>query len=364
MSPATPRSRTTATLVAALVLGVAGGAGAAVAVDGAQPTTTRVITSSQSGPAGGRTVTDVYNRVKQGVVDITAKTQAAAGAGGAGGAFGVPGPSSGSSSAEGSGIVLDKNGDIVTNQHVVSGASQIQVKFADGTSASAKLVGGDASSDIAVIRVSGVDASKLQPLTLADSSKVAAGDSVMAIGSPYGLAQSLTTGVVSATGRDIAAPNRYTIGGAIQTDAPINHGNSGGPLLDAQGNVIGVNSQIESNTGENTGVGFAIPSNTVKSVAEQIISGGKVSHPFLGLQLSDGASGATVTAATAGGAAAKAGVQAGDVVTAIDGQRVTSSAALVSVVQTHRVGDRVTLTVQRSGATHSVVVTLANHPGT
>jgi putative serine protease PepD len=363
MSPATPRSRTTATLVAALVLGIAGGAGAAAAVGGAQTTTTQV-TSDQaatSAPAGGRTVADTYNRVKQGVVDITAKTQAAPGAGGA---FGVPGPSSGSSSAEGSGIVLDKSGDIVTNQHVVSGASQIQVKFADGTNASAKLVGSDASSDIAVIRVTGVGASRLQPLTLADSSKVAVGDSVMAIGSPYGLAESLTTGVVSATGRDISAPNNYTISGAIQTDAPINHGNSGGPLLDAQGDVIGVNSQIESNTGESTGVGFAIPSNTVKSVADQIISGGKVSHPFLGLQLSDGASGAAVTAATAGGPGAKAGVQAGDLVTAIDGKRVTSSAALVGAVQAHRVGDQVTLTVQRGGTTRSAVVTLGNRPGT
>src|SRR2546423_4489081 len=334
MSPATPRSRTTATLVAALVLGVAGGAGAASAVDGGQ-TTTQVISSDQaatSAPAGGRTVTDVYNRAKQGVVDITAKTQAPPGAGGA---FGVPGPSSGSSSAEGSGIVLDKRGDLATTQHVVSGESQIEVKFADGTKASAKVVGSDGSSDVAVVRVSGVDASKLQPLTLTDSSKVAVGDSVLAIGSPYGLAESLTTGVVSATGRDIAARNNYTISGAIQTDAPINHGNSGGPLLDAQGDVIGVNSQIESNTGENTGVGFAIPSNTVKSVAEQIISGGKVSHPFLGLQLSDGASGATVTTATAGGPAAKAGVRAGDVGTEIDRTRATSSSAPLSAVPAH-----------------------------
>ncbi|MEA2451227.1 MAG: hypothetical protein QOG63_3159, partial [Thermoleophilaceae bacterium] len=256
--------------------------------------------------------------------------------------------------------VLDRQGDVVTNQHVVDGARSIEVRFADGTKASAKVVGSDASSDIAVVRVSGVDSSTLQPLALGDSSKAQVGNGVIAIGSPYGLKGSVTVGVVSALGRSITSPNHYTISGAIQTDAPINHGNSGGPLLDSQGEVIGVNAQIESNSGENTGVGFAIPSNTVKSVAGQIVSGGQVSHPYLGLQLADSQAGVTVAAVTSGGPGAGAGLQAGEAITAIDGQAVASSDELVSAIQAHRVGDRVTLTVQRGGTSRQVQVTLGD----
>jgi putative serine protease PepD len=268
--------------------------------------------------------------------------------------------STGQGTAEGSGFVVDQNGEIVTNQHVVDGAGSIEVQFADGTKATAKVVGADASSDLAVIRVSGVDSSKLQPLTLGNSSGVEVGSSVVAIGSPYGLEGSVTAGVVSALGRSISAPNNYTISSAIQTDAPINHGNSGGPLLDSQGRVIGVNAQLESNSGENTGVGFAIPSNTVKSVVDQIVSGGKVSHPFVGLQLSDAEAGATVAAVTAGGPAADAGVQRGDVVTAVDGKPVDSSNAVVAAVQSHKAGDHVVLTVRRGSGTEQVHVTLGD----
>jgi putative serine protease PepD len=337
-------SRTVATLAAALLLGVGGGAGAALAIDDGNSTTTPAVSSPAVATAASSgdvmTVNDVYRRSKQGVVDITVQAQ--------------PG------TAEGSGFVLDKSGDIVTNQHVVDGASSIEVKFADGTKASAKVVGADASSDLAVIRVTGVDSAKLQPLTLGDSSKVQVGDSVIAIGCPYGLAGSLSAGVVSALGRTITSPNHYSISGAIQTDAPINHGNSGGPLLDSAGQVIGVNSQIESNTGENTGVGFAIASNTVKSVTGQILSGGQASHPFLGVQLSDSDAGPTVAAVTSGGPAAKAGVRTGDVVTAIDGKGVGSSDELVAAIQAHKVGDKVELTVQRGGGAQQVGVTLGN----
>jgi putative serine protease PepD len=360
MSPILRPSRTAATLSAALLLGAGGGAAAALAVDSGSTTATRVPTSAAAAPAvsassraAGMTVNDVYRRAKQGVVDIKVTT-----GGSAGGPPGAPGQ--GSATAEGSGFVIDKDGDIVTNQHVVDGARSIEVTFADGTKASAKVVGADGSSDLAVIRVSGVDSSVLQPLTLGDSSKAAVGNGVIAIGSPYGLAGSVTAGVVSALGRSITAPNHYTIAGAIQTDAPINHGNSGGPLLDSTGDVIGVNAQIESDSGENTGVGFAIPSNTVKSVAAQIIAGGRVSHPYLGLQLTDGEAGATVSAATSGGPAANAGVRSGDVVTAIDGKSMASSDELVSAVQAHRVGDKVTLTVRRGGSTEQVGVTLGN----
>jgi putative serine protease PepD len=304
--------------------------------------------ASASSDTAALTVNGVYRRTKQGVVDIVVKS-------GGGG----PGPGGGGT-AEGSGFVIDKSGDIATNQHVVAGAGSIQVRFADGTKASAKVVGADASSDLAVVRVSGVPTSKLQPLTLANSSGAAVGNSVIAIGSPYGLAGSVTVGVVSALGRSISSPNHYTISGAIQTDAPINHGNSGGPLLDANGDVIGVNAQIESDSGENTGVGFAIPSNTVKTVVNQILSGGQAKHAFLGLQLADGDGGATVAAVTAGGPAANAGLKVGDVVTAIDGMGVSGSDALVSAVQAHRVGEKVTLRVRRGGGTSDVVVTLGN----
>lgn len=340
-------SRTVATLSAALLVGAGGGAGAALAIDhgGGSPllTSAPAATPVASSSSSASTVNAVYTGAKQGVVDITA--------------------SSGGSTAEGSGFVVDKQGDIVTNEHVVSGASSVEVKFADGTKASAKVVGSDASSDIAVVRVSGVLSSKLEPLSFADSSKVQVGSNVVAIGSPYGLAGTVTSGIVSATGRSITSPNHYTIAGAIQTDAPINHGNSGGPLLDSQGDVIGVNAQIESNNGENTGVGFAIPSNTAKSVAAKIIGGGTVSHPFLGIELTDSESGATVAGITGGGPAADAGINSGDVITAVDGKAVSSSSDVISAVQSHSVGDKITLTLRHGASTRDVAVTLANRPG-
>ena len=349
--PTTARpSRTAATLSAALLLGAGGGAVAATAIDGGS-SSTHVVTTTVNGAAaqpaavttGGLTVNAVYRQVRQGVVDLTVT--------GNGG------------KAEGSGFVIDKSGDIVTNQHVVSGGGSILVRFADGTKASARVVGSDSASDIAVVRVSGVDASKLQPLTFADSSKVQVGDQTIAIGSPYGLKDSLTTGVVSALGRSIAAPNHFTIAGAIQTDAAINHGNSGGPLLDSQGDVIGVNAQIESNNGENTGVGFAIPSNTARSVALEIVAGKKVQHASLGVQLADAEAGPTVAAVTNGGAAAAAGVHTGDVVTALDGHAVSSTDQLVAAIQSHKPGDHVTLTVHRGNATRDLSVTLGAETG-
>ena len=174
--------------------------------------------------------------------------------------------------AEGSGFVYDTSGDIVTNDHVVDGATSITVTFADGTTARATVVATDPSADLAVIRVS-VAAAKLQPLTLADSSDIAVGDAVAAIGSPFGLENSLTTGIVSARGRTITSPDNATITGVLQTDAAVNPGNSGGPLLNAQGEVIGVLAQIESSSNGNEGVAFAIPSNTVRTVVEKLIAG-------------------------------------------------------------------------------------------
>jgi putative serine protease PepD len=175
------------------------------------------------------------------------------------------------SSGEGSGFVVDKAGHIVTNDHVVDGAASITVHFADGTSAAATVVGEDASTDLAVLHVD-VDAAELHPLTLGSSSGVQVGESVLAIGSPFGLSGSLTEGIVSALGRTIQSPDGTAIRGVIQTDAALNPGNSGGPLLNADGEVIGVNAQIESSGGGDDGVGFAIPASTVKSVLARFLA--------------------------------------------------------------------------------------------
>jgi putative serine protease PepD len=316
-------------------------------VDGGNTTVTHVsqaTATTQSAAAASTselTVNQIYRRARKGVVDITV-TQ-------------------GPSTAEGSGFVIDKRGDVVTNQHVVAGGGSIQVKFADGRRAAARVVGTDASSDVAVIRVS-ASSSQLAPLAFGDSSKVQVGDGVVAIGSPFGLAGTVTTGIVSALDRSITAPNNYTIPGAIQTDTPINHGNSGGPLLDSHGNVIGINSQIKSNSGDSSGVGFAVASNTVRRAAETLIAGGKVQHAYLGVALGDASSGAGIGSVKAGSPADRAGLRAGDVITAIDGHRVGSSAEAVDAIDSARPGDKLTLTVRRGGAERTVQATLVERP--
>jgi putative serine protease PepD len=336
------------------VAALAGGAGGAVVAstkDGTGPTAT-VTTTTAAGSSGGSTAVassttategqtagEIYKATSPGVVDLIV--------------------GSGQSEAEGSGFVVDVKGDIVTNAHVVDGASTIKVTFSDGTKANASVVGTDTATDLAVVRVSGVSASKLHPLTLADSDDVAVGDGVLAIGSPYGLSETLTTGIVSALDRTITSPSGATIGGAIQTDAAINHGNSGGPLIDTDGKVIGVNAQIESDSDGNTGVGFAIPSDTVRTVAAALIAGEAVPHPQLGVQIEDGTSGGVKLAAvTAGGAAAEAGLKAGDTITAIDGQAVSDSDALASLIASHQPGDALKVTYTRDGASRTMTVKL------
>ncbi len=196
--------------------------------------------------------------------------------------------------AEGTGYVYDKSGNIITADHVVDGATKITVRFKDGSTAKATLVGTDPSTDTAVIKVS-VASSKLTPLQLADSSTVAPGEGVVAIGSPFGYSESITAGIVSAVDRDITAPNGYSISNTIQTDAAINHGNSGGPLIDATGKVIGTNVQIavDSQNGgsANAGVGFAVPSSTVKTVVDELIAGKVVEHAYLGVTVGDSQAG-------------------------------------------------------------------------
>ena len=362
----TQRSRTPFVitgLIAALALGIGLGAAAIAIVDDGTTTVVRQVTVGGSEPIANSvlSVGQIYRRASKAVVEVAA----------------TGGPSTGGqSSAQGSGFVYDAAGHIVTNQHVVAGASSISVSLWNGAEFDAELVGVDPSTDIAVLRI---DAPKalLEPLRLANSSAVAVGDQVLAFGSPFGLEGTVTSGIVSALHREMTAPNNYTITDTIQTDAAINHGNSGGPLVDGSGRVIGVNAQIESESGGSDGVGFAIPSNTVRSIVRQLIANGEVEHAYLGIRMTPVAGGVAVTEVVAGTPADKAGLEAatgtklvdgqeqpagGDVVVAFDGDAVTSAVALQSAVDTHQPGDTVSITVLRDGSRRTIDVTLGVRP--
>ncbi len=298
------RAGLAAALAAATIAGAAGSAAAVTLFDSPASATVREVTVQSATPAATSetTIGAVYKAASKSVVEITVTSGSSGQLGGAQGA-----------QAQGSGFVLDQDGHIVTNQHVVDGASAISVKFGNGSTYKATLVGADPSTDVAVIKID-APASALQPLELADSSQVQVGDSVIAIGSPFGLDLTVTAGIVSALHRQITSPNNFAIDDAIQTDAAINHGNSGGPLLDLEGRVVGVNSQIESDGGGSDGVGFAVPSNTVASIAKQLIATGKVDHAYLGVATSDpvGGTGAQVAQVRASTPAAAAGLRTGD----------------------------------------------------
>ncbi len=284
--------------------------------------------------------------------------------------------------AQGSGFVYDTKGHLITNAHVVEGAESVEVLFADGSTYPATVVGTDSASDVAVVEID-APASQLHPLTLADSSKVKVGDQVVAVGAPFGLANTITSGIVSALNREITSPDNTPIEGAIQTDAAINHGNSGGPLFDTEGRVIGVNSQIESDSGGNDGVGFAVPSNTVSLIASQLIATGTAHHARLGVTVLTipaqaaaklgSSAGVAVGTVESGSAADTAELKAatgsrsidgtsyptgGDVITAIDDTPVTTAEQLRGIIDGHRPGDQVELTVVRAGDTRTVSVTL------
>jgi S1-C subfamily serine protease len=295
--------------------------------------------------------------------------------------------------SEGSGFVLDKSGRILTNHHVVEGASKIHVTFADGTKVHAKLLGVDPLHDLAVIKVS-VKTSTLHPLTLGRSEAARLGDPVIAIGNPFGLERSVSAGIVSGLRRQITAPNGFTISDSIQTDAAINHGNSGGPLLDANGRVIGVNAQIaDSGVDANVGVGFAVAINPiVRSDIAVLRGGGTVRHGWLGVALGDidailatsgevrVKEGALITGIVFGGPGDKAGLRGGtqgiqvdgvgyciggDIVTAVDGQRVRAPQDLQAAVAARRPGETLTLTVVRSnGKKTTLKVKLGTQPTT
>ncbi len=384
-----PNSKAAALSVACAVAVIAGVAGAgAYAVFGVDSkTVTKVvqapastsapssITTSPTLTSNSSSIGQVYDRVSPGVVKITVTSQ---------GSFSFGGQDT--QQAQGSGFVYDRQGHIVTDQHVVAGANSIVVTFSNGQTYKASLVGADASTDLAVIKVN-APSGLLHPVPVGDSSAVRVGDSVIAIGSPFGLQNTLTSGIVSALHRQITAPNNYTINDAIQTDAAINHGNSGGALLNARGEVIGVTAQINSESGGNDGVGFAVPSNTVRSVASQLIGTGTASHAYLGVRIEtvtpDASAalgvptGAEVRQVVAGSPAARAGLRAatgstvvngqahakgGDVITRVDGKRVTGVDDLQNAIDSKRPGSSVSLTYVRSGSTKTVRVVLAKRP--
>jgi putative serine protease PepD len=268
-------------------------------------------------------------------------------------------------SGSGTGFLVDTDGTIVTNAHVVGSSDQVQVRFEDdGELHDARVLGVDASTDLAALRVDPSAARGVRPLTLADSDRVQVGDSAVAIGYPLGLDRTATAGIVSGLEREIQAPNGFAIDRVIQTDAPINPGNSGGPLLDASGRVIGVNSQIATAGSQgNVGIGFAVPSNTVRQVLPQLERGAVPSHAYLGLTTAPApGGGAQVVEAAAGGPAAAAGLEAGDVVTAVDGERVDDPDDVAAAIDDRSPGDRVTVTVSRGGAERTVEVTLGRRP--
>ena len=375
--PERGRSRQIVRIAAPFAVGAVAGAGLLAGLGGTSSSTPAASVAPPVASATARSVAQssadfnaetIYKLDSPGVVDITVTEAASQGGGGELSPFG-PGSGSRQATAEGTGYVYDRSGDIITADHVVSGATKISVRFKDGTTATAKLVGTDPSTDTAVINVS-VPPSKLTPLALADSAAVQPGEGVVAIGSPFGYSESITAGIVSAVDRSIEAPNGYTIPNTIQTDAAINHGNSGGPLIDASGKVVGTNVQIatdsQSSASDNAGVGFAVPSNTVKSVADALIAGKTVEHAYLGVSIGDSqtGSGAKVGAVRPGSPAGAAGLEVGDVVTAVDGVKVANANELTAAVTAHQPGDTIHLTVTRGGTTLDVTAKLATRPAT
>jgi S1-C subfamily serine protease len=387
-------SRRAAALVAAAVVGgalVLGGAAALGKLDSRTTVVREPSVGAQSEAAAfnqpkSLSINNVYREAAPGVVHITAITKVQQPADPF---FGTPGGTQ-QETAIGSGFVIDKSGHLVTNDHVVQGASSVQVSFSDNESMKARIVGGDAATDVAVLQVH-APARALRPLVLGNSDDVHVGDQVIAIGNPLGYDRSVTSGIVSALGREIQAPNEVsTIGHVIQTDAALNHGNSGGPLLNADGQVIGVNAQIApSSSGANIGIGFAIPINTVRQIAAELIRHGKVEHSFLGIEAESLTPqiaqvfhlpvkhGLLVSKVIAGSGAEKAGLRAGktrvtvngqswtvggDIVVGANGKSVSTIDDLRELISQMKPGDSVKLAIYRGTSKLDVKVRLGRQP--
>ena len=323
----------------------------------------------------------IYKADAPGVVLVESRVTATA--------AGPFGPEQQQGITEGSGFMIDGRGSILTNYHVVAGASKTTVTLKDGKVYDARLVGSDPSTDVAVLRID-APASELKPLPLGDSSKLQVGQPVVAIGNPLGYSGTETQGIVSALHRDIQAPNGFAIPGAIQTDAPLTNGSSGGPLIDSSGRVVGINSQVaasENGTTQADGIGFAVPINTAKEVVQQLDQSGKVVHPYLGISgygiTPDIAShfptdkGVVVAKVAPGSPAKQAGIRGGnrvtnaggsqitiggDVIVAVDGKPVSDMSQLQTVISKDKVGQQVNLKILRGSQTMNVQVTLVNRP--
>jgi S1-C subfamily serine protease len=377
-------------LAAALIAGCGGGGGgddSSTSAASAPETQTQVVVQASEGSFNPA---QIYKDVSPGVVTIDSVFE--------GSTSDVLG--GGGSAGQGSGFVVDKDGDIVTNAHVVTSgghlngggtpreAKQVFVEFGDRNRVPAEIKGFDADADVALIKVD-PDGLDLQPVQLSDRSNFTVGEPVAAIGSPFGEDQSLSIGVISATNRTVEGLTNFGIDNAIQTDASINPGNSGGPLLDAKGEVIGINEQIASSSGSNSGVGFAIPVTSVRYSLDQLKADGKVEYAYLGVtseslypQLAehlnlDTDSGAMITDVVNGSPADDAGLKGstgedtfqlqqvktgGDVVLAVDGQPVLENNDLSKLVARHKPGDTVTLEILRDGNKQDVDVTLGSRP--
>ncbi len=345
---------------------------------------------SQEGEGGdSNLINQIYRRDGQGVAFISAQRPAQGSSGLA--PFGQPQPEGeGGGTATGSGFLIDTEGHVVTNNHVVEGSDQVEVKLGSSDKTyTAEVVGTDPATDVALLKID-APANSLHPLALGDSSKAQVGEQVVAIGNPFGLDRTVTSGIVSALQRQIQAPNGFSISHVIQTDAAINPGNSGGPLIDSSGSVIGINSQIQTGgSSGNVGIGFAVPINTAREVVNQIEQHGEVKHAYLGI--SGGSitpdlakalklpveEGVLVNEVVKGGPADKAGIKGGDtsatieganvrlggdVITEIEGKKVEGMEEVINAVNAAAPGDKMKLTVDRNGDTKTITVTLGVRP--
>jgi S1-C subfamily serine protease len=365
-----------------LVLGVGGGDDKTTTVIQQAPLAGR---PTSAGSTAAPTAREIYKRDAPGVVNVRAQIVQRVES-----PFDLS-PQEQRGQSTGSGLVVDREGNILTNAHVIEGASRVTVQFEDDKTAEAKVVGKDTSTDLALLKVD-PDGLDLKPLRLGDSRSVQVGDPTIAIGNPFGLDRTLTTGVISALQREISAPNGFTIRNVLQTDAAINPGNSGGPLLDAAGRVIGINSQIATggSSNGNVGIGFAVPINTAKQVIPQLKSSGTVRRAYLGItgrtideslsRLNLRAdSGVLVQTVQPGSPAAKAGIRGGDVtgsldgsgialggdvITKINGRAIKTMEEVVAVIDSKKPGESVTVELLRNGSRRTVTAKLAQRPST